>query len=160
MFRAVVARVRLLRKSSQYLLVILQGKMSDSANLRNYPQHFINLCRKHAKSWLAKLSSQKSPIPCIRPVCRWSLIWSGILLQGQGATPDSPQLFLAKQVQDPGQSKPYHDEDFLSEILARIQSELKINRKCEEKLATPHDNPKQRKRINRVPCVRKAFCTG
>ena len=29
-----------------------------------------------------------------------------------------------------------------------------------EKLATPHENPKRRKRINRVPCVREAFCTG
>ena len=45
-------------------------------------------------------------------------------------------------------------------IGAWIQSELEINRKRKEKLATPHENPKQRKCINRVPCVRKAFCTG
>ena len=41
-----------------------------------------------------------------------------------------------------------------------MQSELEINRKRKEKLATPHENPKQHRRINRVPCVRKAFCTA
>ena len=41
-----------------------------------------------------------------------------------------------------------------------IQSELEINRIRKEKLATPHENPKQRKCINHAPCVRKTFCTG
>ena len=41
-----------------------------------------------------------------------------------------------------------------------VQSELEISRKHEEKLATSRKNPKQRERINRVPCACKAFCTG
>ena len=41
-----------------------------------------------------------------------------------------------------------------------IQSELEIIRKRKVKLATPREKIKQCKRIRRVPCVRKAFCTG
>ena len=37
-----------------------------------------------------------------------------------------------------------------------LQSELEIKLKRKEKLATPHENPEQAKRLNRVPCVRKA----
>ena len=46
------------------------------------------------------------------------------------------------------------------QIVAPMQSELEIRRKRKEKLATSHENPKQRRRINRIPRVREAFCTG
>ena len=39
-FRAVFARIRRLRKSLQYSLAILQGKLTVSANLRKSPRNF------------------------------------------------------------------------------------------------------------------------
>ena len=39
-FCAVFARIRRLRKSPRYLLVILRWKVAVSANLRSSPQHF------------------------------------------------------------------------------------------------------------------------
>ena len=41
---------------------------------------------------------------------------------------------------------------------SELRSELELSRRRKEKLATPHENPKQPKRIHRTPCVRKAFC--
>ena len=47
---AVFARIRRLRKSPQYILVILQGEGTVSANLRNSPQNFHNSCTERYQS--------------------------------------------------------------------------------------------------------------
>ena len=44
------------------------------------------------------------------------------------------------------------------EAVTRVRARNKQETQREQ-LATQHENPKQRKRINRIPCARKAFCT-
>ena len=46
---AVFARIRRLRKSPQYLLIILQGKMTASTNLGNSPQNFHKIAQNNNK---------------------------------------------------------------------------------------------------------------
>ena len=64
---AVFARIRRLRESLQYLLVILQGKMTVSANLRDSPQNFQKNCAEEFKSWLAKLPTGHSSFLAVSP---------------------------------------------------------------------------------------------
>ena len=49
-FCAVFARIRCLRESLQYLLVIFKGKMAVSANLRDSPQNFHTNCAETYQS--------------------------------------------------------------------------------------------------------------
>ena len=60
---AVVARIRFLRKSSQYLMVSLQGKITVSAKLRDSPRNFCNnRAEEYHNSWLAKFPNSDSEI--------------------------------------------------------------------------------------------------